>query len=384
MARQANNAPFTDRQRIDHLRLIRSDHVGPVTCRRLIERFGSAAAALAALPDLARKGGRPALRIFSIADAEEECARLAACGGRLLVLGEADYPVPLAAIEDAPPVLALIGDGPLLQRPAVAVVGSRNASLNGRRFAERLAADLGRAGFTVVSGLARGIDAAAHRGALAAGTVAVMAGGVDVVYPEENTGLYRDIARTGAVVSEIAAGVAPQAGHFPRRNRLISGLAQAVVVVEAHLRSGSLITARLAGEQGREVLAVPGSPLDPRARGCNDLIRQGAALCEGVDDVLAVLGGAAGVTADPAPEPAPPGPPAPSPDMPADAAREDAARRELAELLSPTPVAVDALLRNCCLPPALVNTILLEWELAGRLERHAGNRVSLIIPSSGA
>ena len=217
-------------------------------------------------------------------------AALASRGARLVVLGDGDYPPQLAAIEDAPAVLAVIGDAALPSRPCIAVVGSRNASLNGRALARDLARALGAAGFVVVSGLARGVDAEAHRGALASGTVAVLAGGVDVCYPRENADLYASVAERGALLSEAPPGMAPQARHFPRRNRLISGLSRGVLVVEANLRSGSLITARTAAEQGREVFAVPGSPLDPRARGCNDLIRQGATLTESAADVLAALG----------------------------------------------------------------------------------------------
>lgn len=365
------DAVLSDAERLDRLRLIRSENVGPVTFRRLLERFGTAASALRALPDLARHGGcRAAVRICPVAGAEAELAAIERCGARLVVLGDAAYPPALAAIEDAPATFALIGELRLLARPAIAVVGSRNASLNGRRMAGDIARDLGLAGFVVVSGLARGIDAEAHRGALASGTVAVLAGGVDVCYPQENAGLYARIGEAGALLSEAPPGSAPQARHFPRRNRIISGLSRGVVVVEANLRSGSLITARMAGEQGREVFAVPGSPLDPRARGCNDLLRQGAVLTEGAADVLAVLRASSMLVRPQPPEPLPP--PAGG-----DAETGDA-RRAVAETLSPAPVAVDEIIRTCQLSPALVSTILLEWELAGRLERHPGNKVSLI------
>ena len=360
-------------ERRDRLRLIRSENVGPITFRRLLDRFGTAAAALRALPDLARRGGRrQAVHICTAAEAEAEMAACAARGARLLVLGDPGYPPQLAEIEDAPATLAVIGDVPLLSQPSVAVVGSRNASLNGRTLARGLARDLAANGFVIVSGLARGIDAEAHRGGLATGTVGVLAGGVDVCYPRENAELYAHIAEQGALVSEAPPGMAPQARHFPRRNRVISGLARGVVVVEANLRSGSLITARMALEQGREVFAVPGSPLDPRARGCNDLIRQGAALTESAADVLAVLGSPF------APRPAASPPVAQAPPLLAeDGAEVDEARLAVAQTLSPAPVAVDEIIRTCHLSPALVSTILLEWELAGRLERHPGNRVSL-------
>jgi DNA processing protein len=360
---------LSDAERLDRLRLIRSENVGPVTFRRLLERYGTAVAALRALPELARHAGRSSVHVCSEAEAEAEIAALARCNARLIVLGDEGYPAPLAMIEDAPASLAVIGDLRLLHRPAVAVVGSRNASLNGRRMAHDLARDLGIAGLVVVSGMARGIDAEAHRGALDSGTVATLAGGVDVCYPRENEQLYARIREEGALISEAPPGTAPQARHFPRRNRIISGLAMGVVVIEASLRSGSLITARMAAEQGREVFAVPGSPLDPRARGCNDLLRQGAILTEGAADVLAQL-------RPPAQAPRPCAQPEPLPES-CDGEMEDA-RRLVAGTLSPVPVLVDEIIRTCQLSPAQVSTILLEWELAGRLERHAGNRVSLI------
>jgi DNA processing protein len=274
----------------------------------------------------------------------------------------------------------MIGAPGILARPAIAIVGTRNASLNGRRLAESLARDLGAAGMVVVSGLARGIDTAAHCGALPTGTIAVVAGGVDVVYPPENRGLQAEIAKQGIVISEMPVGTQLQARHFPRRNRLISGISCGVVVVEAALRSGSLITARYALEQGRDVFAVPGSPLDARARGANDLLRQGAVLTESAEDVLRELGGAS--DGRPAPLTFPMPPPAPTQEparvaLPADAELASA-RRAIAEALSPTPATVDELIRNCQLSHAVVTTVLLEWELAGRLERHSGNRVALV------
>jgi DNA processing protein len=371
---QHRKPPLDDAERRDRLRLIRSENVGPITFRRLLDRFGRAAAALHALPDLARRGGRSrTIRICSVAEAESEIAALEARGARLVVLGDPEYPPQLAAIEDAPATLGVIGDVALLSQPAIAVVGSRNASLNGRMLARSFARDLGAGGFVIVSGLARGIDADAHCGGLVSGTIGVLASGVDICYPRENAELYARIAEQGALVSEAPPGMAPQARHFPRRNRIISGLSRGVVVVEANLRSGSLITARMALEQGREMFAMPGSPLDPRARGCNDLIRQGATLAETAGDVLAVLGSpfaqqpvsARTIAWEPPPT------------VFEDGAEADAARRAVGEMLSPAPVAVDEIIRTCQLSPALVSTILLEWELAGRLERHPGNRVSL-------
>jgi DNA processing protein len=359
-------------ERRDRLRLIRTDHVGPITFFQLLERFGSAGAALAALPDLARRGGRAnPPRIPTVAAADSEIEAAAKCDARLIAWGEAAYPAMLAATADAPPILFVRGRADLLAQRAVAVVGARNASANGVRFARQLAAELGAAGLVVVSGLARGIDAAAHQGALSTGTIAVMAGGVDVVYPPENDGLYAEIVEQGVVISEMPPGLQPQARHFPRRNRIVSGTSIGVVVVEASPKSGSLITARIAGEQGREVFAVPGSPLDPRARGTNDLIRQGATLTEGAADVLASLGGLAATH-----EPPPAleiGPPIPAK---IDETGLLTARQCVTEKLGPTPVPVDEIIRQCQVAPAIVLTILLELELAGRLTRHPGNQVS--------
>ena len=283
---------MTDSVLRDSLRLARTDGVGPVAFRRLLARFASPAAALSALPSLARSGGRTqAPTVPSIAEAEREIAQLHKLGGRFLVWGQADYPPLLALLDDAPPVIAMLGDAAILSERAVALVGSRNASTNGQRMAEALAGELAAAGVVVVSGMARGVDGAAHRGALAAiggggRTVAVVAGGLDLPYPPEHADLQRQIAASGVVVAEAPLGTAPLARHFPRRNRIIAGLALGVVVVGAAPRSGSLITARMAQENGREIFAVPGSPLDPRARGANDLIRQGAHLTEGLDDIL--------------------------------------------------------------------------------------------------
>ena len=364
---------LTDRERRDRLRLIRSEGVGPVTFFQLLSRFGNATAAIEALPDLARRGGRASPpRIRSAAEAEAEIEGVSRLGARLVAQGEPEYPHALAAIEDAPPLLCVRGRLDALQRRMVAVVGARNASANGVRFARQLAAELGEAGLVVVSGLARGIDTAAHRGALASGTVAVMAGGVDVIYPPENDGLYAEILEAGAIASEMPPGLKPTERHFPRRNRIVSGMAVGVVVVEAAMRSGSLITARLAGEQGREVFAVPGSPLDPRARGSNNLIRQGAILVESAADVLEALGGAIRAPAERS---------APRLEAPlAEALPAEAglltAHEQVAAKLGPSPVPVDEIVRQCQLAPAVVLTILLELELAGRLTRHPGNQVS--------
>lgn len=364
---------LSDREKRDWLRLIRCDNVGPVTFYRLLERFASADAALAALPDLARRGGGQ-IRIRTESDVEREMETILDAGARIVARGESEYPPMLAQIEDAPPLITVIGNPSLLTKRAVAVVGTRNASINGRKMAGDFAAAFGAAGLVVVSGMARGIDAAAHEGALATGTVAVMAGGVDVIYPRENAALYAGIAERGALISEMPPGLTPQARHFPRRNRLISGMARGVVVVEAAPRSGSLITARLAAEQNREVFAVPGSPLDPRSRGGNQLIRQGAALTETPEDVIEVLDG---LFNSPLAEPPARKFAVSTPVEPDDAGLGEA-RETIVAGLGPTPVMVDEIIRRCQMSPAIVSTVLLELELAGRLERHSGNAVSLV------
>lgn len=373
--------PLSEAERLDWLRLARTDAVGPITFHALLERCGSAAAAIEALPELSRRGGRRAgLKPPSIAEAKRELEALARIGGRLVAACEPDYPEILAAIEDAPPVLSLLGRGELAARPMVGIVGARNASLNGRRFARDMARQLGEAGFTVVSGFARGIDTAAHEGAFATGTLAVLAGGLDIVYPPENAGLYDRLGQSGLAVAECALGTQPTARHFPRRNRLISGLSLGVVVIEAALRSGSLITARMAAEQGRQVLAVPGSPLDPRAQGCNRLIRGGATLVESAEHVLEALAPQISAPLLREPSPMPPRPFSITVPQGGDGAEADRARAmaEVLERLSPTPTAVDELLRDCQLSPPVVLTVLLELELAGRIERQPGNRISLL------
>jgi DNA processing protein len=367
---------LSDDQRLDWLRLIRSDNVGPRTFRALVNHYGGARRALAALPDLARRGGAsgPA-RICSRQDAERELDGAKSLGVALVALGEPDYPRRLQMIDDAPPLLAVRGNAAVVGLPMVAIVGARNASAAGIRFAERLARDLGAAGFAIASGLARGVDAAAHRGSLASGTIAVLAGGQDHIYPHEHADLADAIAGDGALISEMPLGWEPRARDFPRRNRLISGLAVGVVVVEAARRSGSLITARFALEQGRrEVFAVPVSPLDPRAEGSNDLLRQGATLVTEAADVITVvrpiLGETIAATAE-EPDAAP---------LPAvEPAGDERAR--IVALLGPTPVPIDDLIRLSGSSPAAVRVVLLE--LAGRLERHGGALVSLVYHPTG-
>jgi DNA processing protein len=351
---------------VARLRLIRSESIGPVTYYHLLARFGSAQAAIDAIPDLAARGGGRAPRLAGAAEVEREMARVAELGARYLFLGEALYPSLLAEVEAAPPALIVKGDLALLERSLIAMVGARNASAAACRFARQLAFALGETGAAIVSGLARGIDSAAHDGALDSGTIAVIAGGIDVVYPPENEARQRAIAERGLLVAEMPPGTEPKGRHFPRRNRIIAGLASGTVVVEAAPRSGSLITARRAADFGREVMAVPGSPLDPRAQGCNLLIREGATLVQGAEDVLEALRPfEVRVVRQPAHGFAP-----------AEGDADEAARNAVHDLLGPTPVLVDELVRQSALSPAIVQTVLLELELAGRLERHAGGKVS--------
>jgi DNA processing protein len=371
-------------EKIDWLQLCRSGGVGPQTFFKLLRRFGSARRALDELPRLAREaGGEDRRHCCRRDEAEDELAATLDLGCALVAQGEPDYPRRLAEIADPPPLLIVRGQVELLEQPAVAVVGARNASGNGRMLAHGLASELAAAGLLVISGLARGIDTAAHEGALAAGapTIAVIASGVDVAYPADNALLMERIGATGAIVSERPLGAVPQARHFPRRNRLISGLSLGVVVVEAAPQSGSLITARLAAEQGREVMAVPGSPLDPRHRGTNQLLRDGATLVESAADVLAALGPLAPQAPRPCARPAraaqnpSPAAPAPLPLEPAAGGADLIGR--VCERLGPEPLLVDELIRQCQASTAEVQRALMELELDGRLERHPGNRVSL-------
>lgn len=368
----AGGMRLTDAQRLDWLRLIRSENVGPRTFRALINHYGGADAALATLPDLARRGGaeRPG-RVCAREDAERELRAAERKGVRFVALGEPDYPARLRMIDDAPPLLAVHGTAEVFARPVIALVGSRNASGAGMKFAERIARDLAEAGLVVASGLARGIDAAAHRASLESGTIAVLAGGHDHIYPAEHEGLAAQIAERGATVSEMPISWEPRGRDFPRRNRLISGLSIGVVIVEAARRSGSLITARMANEQGREVFAVPGSPLDPRAEGTNGLLKQGATLVTQAEDVLAVIRPILGEPLDlPAEEPE-----RMAPETGGEPAADD--RRRIVSLLGPVPIEIDDIIRMSGCSPAVVRMVLLELELAGRLDRQAGGRVAL-------
>ena len=369
---QTQLAPYlTETDRIDRLRLIRSDNVGPRTFNSLINHFGSARAALERLPDLARRGGSSRSgRICSEEEARAEIAAAKRIGVSLVAPGEAAYPARLATLDDAPPLLGVRGAPDVPARPMIAIVGSRNASGAGLKFAGQLARDLGDAGFVVISGLARGIDQAAHRATVETGTVAVLAGGHDRIYPPEHQDLLAALLERGGAISEMPLGHVPRARDFPRRNRLISGASLGVVVIEAAHRSGSLITARMAAEQGREVFAVPGSPLDPRAAGTNDLIKQGAALVTEASDVINAFQPilerpiVLEVREDH--------------DEPLDFDTDPSERQRIVSLLGPSPVSLDDLIRMSGLSATIVRTVLLELELAGRLERHGGGLVSLV------
>jgi DNA processing protein len=369
-------AGLTSAQRLAWLRLIRSENVGPITFRQLVNRFGGAVAALEALPELSRRGGlRRTISICSEANAQREMEQGRKAGMALIALGEEGYPKYLAAVESAPPLLYVLGNHALLSRPSVAIVGSRNCSALGRKVAGQIAERLGSAGCTVVSGMARGIDAAAHAASLGSGTCAVLAGGADNVYPPDNQTLYERIVGQGCVISEMAPGYQPTGRDFPKRNRIVAATSLATVIVEAANRSGSLITARMAAEMGRDVFAVPGSPLDPRAEGTNGLIREGAILTRHADDVLEVI---APLMERPPPHVEVPLGEDDQPSALSDEPPRDA-REHLAMALSPSPVEIDDLLRHTGLSPGVLHMLLLELELAGRLARHPGGRVSLNI-----
>ncbi|GAC1042519.1 DNA-processing protein DprA [Rhizobium sp. No.120] len=366
---------LTEKQRIAWLRLIRSDNVGPSTFRDLINHYGSAEAALTMLPELSQRGGSTrAIRIADERDALRELEAAHRFGARFVGIGEPDYPSALREIDGAPPLLAVKGNMSVATRPAIGMVGSRNASISGAKFTAMIARTCGEAGYAVVSGLARGIDTAAHRASLATGTIAAMAGGLDQPYPPENIGLLNDIWNgNGLAVSEMPFGWEPRARDFPRRNRLIAGISLGVVVVEAATRSGSLITARLAGEFGRLVFAVPGSPLDPRCEGTNGLLKDGAMIVTSPDDVIEALRPLA------EPDLFRPRPAAPPVERSGSlsAPPDDAERDHIIEALGPTPVEIDDIVRHTGLPISAVHSVLLELDMAGRLHRHPGGLVSI-------
>jgi DNA processing protein len=362
-------AAGADQDLLDRLRLIRSANIGPVTYFQLLQRFGTAKAALDAIPQLAARGGGNAPRIADIRDIAREVDSVQRLGARYLFLGQGLYPPLLAEIDTAPPALIVRGDLRLLERPAIAIVGARNASAAACRFARELARGLTEEGVLIVSGLARGIDTAAHHGSIERGTVGVIASGIDIAYPPENAALQEDVATRGILIAEQPPGREPLARHFPYRNRIIAGMSLGTVIVEAAPKSGSLITARLAAEAGREVMAVPGSPFDPRAQGCNALIRDGATLIQSAADVIETIRPIASATFR-----------AQSPEFRGERIAADASDGErgiVLNLLSHAPVAVDEIIRQSGLAPAVVHTVLLELELGSRLERHAGAKVSL-------
>ncbi len=368
-----NGRHLSDDERCAWLQLIRSENVGPATFHQLISHFGSASEALVALPELSQRGGlkRP-LRLYPKRNAQRHLIAAAAMGAKFVAMVEPDYPQLLRHIEHPPPLVCLKGRPDVLAAPTLAIVGARNASVAGRKLARQIAAGLGRRGHTIISGLARGIDTAAHEAALDTGTVAVMAGGLDVIYPPENAPLHTAIAEQGLLVSEMTPGTRPKAEFFPRRNRLISGISRGVIVIEAATRSGSLITARFAGEQGREVFAVPGSPLDPRAAGTNKLIKEGATLVSNINDILDVFA-----------------------ILPAVAQTGDVElqkvddkfesqpttcsddRGTILSLLGAAPIEINDLIRESGCSAQTVTSVLLELEIAGRLSSHGGQRVSI-------
>jgi DNA processing protein len=349
------------------IRLLRSPNIGPVSYRQLLRRFGDAKAALLALPELAARGGTP-YRVAPEGRVADEIAAIKRAGGRYLFHDFPDYPPLLTQIDSAPPILTVRGDVVLAARPCVAIVGARNASAGAVKLSRDFAGALAEAGFVVASGLARGIDGAAHRGALNGGTIGVIASGIDIAYPPEHAELQEQIAGQGLLIAEQPPGTEPLARHFPSRNRIIAGLAAGTLVVEAAPKSGSLITARLAAEFGREVMAIPGSPLDSRSHGCNQLIREGAMLVQSAEDVIEFLSGFDGTPRSTFREAAP-----------AYAANDDLNDEpaDIASLLTTAPVAVDELIRQSGDSAAAVQLALLELEIAGRLMRHAGGRVSL-------
>lgn len=388
MTETSSRIPLTDRQRFDWLRLIRSENVGPRTFRALLNQFGGAAAALDALPELARRSGR-SLRLCSEAEAAREMERMEKIGARFIAYGEPEYPLALQATNLAPPLLAMKGNAEALSKPMMAIVGARNASALGLRLAKTLAGELGEAGLVIASGLARGVDAAAHEGSLKTGTVAVLAGGLARLYPPEHAALAERIMEQGCLLSEMPVTWTATGRDFPRRNRIVSGLSYGVLVIEAALKSGSLITARLANEQGREVFAIPGSPLDPRAEGANKLIRQGATLVASAEDILEALRPLI-ESGEPPPSPMREG----ESDLFFDEWQEFSQFETLAEnvqgnleltyrekiigLLSPSPVAMDDLVRASGLDLREVQLAVLELDLAGRIERHGNSRISLL------
>jgi DNA processing protein len=372
---------LSDEQRLNWLRLIRSQNVGPATFRDLISHYGTAAAALEALPELAKRGGAAArIKICPIEDAERELIKCESVGARFIAIGEPDYPPILRNADQSPPLLSVIGSSQTLKRKCISIVGSRNASISGMKLTQRFSAELGEHGYVICSGLARGIDTAAHKAAIKNGTIAVLAGGVDHIFPDENINLAKAIVDNGgALLSEMPIGWQPRAKDFPRRNRIVTGLAQGLVVIEAAKRSGSLISARLANEMGRIVLAVPGSPLDPRSEGTNGLIKQGATLVTTSDDILEALLPLDEDTSDFVYDISEEKDELPFEENGQRADQtDDALRSAIISALGPSPVEIDDIVRFTEANISQVQLVLMELDLAGRLERHIGNRVSLV------
>lgn len=377
-AASEKRSAFSLSDKLDWLRLIRTDNIGPITFYKLLEQYGSASEALNALPELSKKGGRKKpLEAPDLSNVEKEYEALQKIGGDIVCASEKLYPLALAATDDAPPILSYIGNIDLARGHCLAMVGARNASLNGRNFAAKLAKELGQCGQTIVSGLARGIDTSAHHGALETGTVAIVAGGIDVVYPRENAELYDQIKQRGLVMAESPLGIEPIARHFPKRNRIVSGLSTGVIVIEATIKSGSLITARMAGEQGRDVYAVPGYPGDPRAQGPNKLIQDGAVLIQKAQDILQAMENYTGGNALSDHQAMPPSEPLVQHTKLDDQQSKDL-MTDLLQNLSQMPSGVDELARACHVSIPQLQMALLELELAGRLQRLPGNRVVLI------
>lgn len=362
-------------EKINWIRLSRAEPIGPITFFELVRHYGSAGKALEGLPEISLKGRqKKKLTVPSVEEAQQELEKHHKIKADLVAFPEPDYPELLRHIADPPPLISILGDRTLLQKQTLAIVGARNASLNGCYFAGKLATELGTYSYQIASGLARGIDTAAHQGALRSGTIADLAGGIDHIYPYENRDLYYKIADQGLIIAESPFGTIPQASFFPRRNRIIAGLSLGVIIIEAAKQSGSLVTARFSLEQGREVFAVPGSPLDPRSYGANMLIRQGATLIQNADDVLSVVENQRKI----------------KPEIEyrhksqnfqenlcANKGKDDKIRQAVVDLLSVTPIGVDEIIRECHFSTAEVMVALLELELAGRIQRHPGSQISL-------
>jgi len=368
-------AAFLEEKLVSWLRLIRSPHIGPATFHDLIKHYGSAEEALYHLPSLAEKSTTKSFSVYSLDKAYEEIEKHASIGACLLTLDDPAYPGLLSQIEDAPPVLSVLGSSLVLSKQSLAIVGARNASIHGQHFARKLSSELGQHHWIITSGLARGIDTAAHEGALSTGTIAVLASGIDYIYPPENEKLYHVIREKGCIISEAPFGAKPQSHFFPRRNRLISGLSKGIIVVEGALKSGSLITARFGNEQGRDVFAVPGSPLDPRCRGTNQLIQQGATLIQSAQDIIDHYQSfftSQGLRETTSLYSMPP--------KKLDFEKDNSdLKKQILEKLSYTPISLDELTRQCETRSEYIQSAIIELELAGQVFRSSRNQITLAI-----